>query len=71
MRKLWPQTLNTNWTVHEAIKFLLTANQIMPDHSDNRDSRHGQLDAGHLDAAEKWYRAALVKDPNDVAVLDA
>jgi predicted Zn-dependent protease len=28
------------------------------------------MDAGHLDAAEKWYRAALAKNPNDVAVLD-
>jgi len=28
------------------------------------------MDAGHFDAAEKWYRAALVKKPEDIPVLD-
>jgi predicted Zn-dependent protease len=28
------------------------------------------MDAGHMDAAEKWYRAALAKNPNDLAVMD-
>ena len=55
----------------EAIKFLLTANQIKPD-SYETIANLGMInmDAGHLDAAEKWYRAALAKNPNDVAVLD-
>ena len=55
----------------EAIKFLLTANQIKPDDY-NTVANLGMvnLDAGHMDAAEKWYRAALAKNPKDVAVLD-
>jgi tetratricopeptide (TPR) repeat protein len=55
----------------EAIKFLLTANQIKPD-SYETIANLGMInmDAGHLDAAEKWYRAALAKNPTDVAVLD-
>jgi len=28
------------------------------------------MDAGHFDVAEKWYRAALVKKPDDILVLD-
>ena len=28
------------------------------------------LDGGHFDAAEKWYKAALIKTPNDVPLLD-
>jgi tetratricopeptide (TPR) repeat protein len=55
----------------EAIKFLLTANQIKPDHYGTIASLGMvNMDAGHLDAAEKWYRAALVKSPKDVQVLD-
>jgi tetratricopeptide (TPR) repeat protein len=55
----------------EAIKFLLTANQIKPDDY-NTVANLGMvnMDGGHLDAAEKWYRAALAKRPGDVAVLD-
>ena len=55
----------------EAIKFLLTANQIKPDDY-NTVANLGMvnMDAGHMDAAEKWYRAALAKKPDDVAVLD-
>ena len=55
----------------ESIKFLLTANQIQPDHYGTlANLGMVNMDAGHLDAAEKWYRAALAKNPNDVAVLD-
>jgi Flp pilus assembly protein TadD len=55
----------------EAVKFLLTANQLRP----NDFSVLGMLgvanmDAGHYDAAEKWYRAALLKQPDDIPVLD-
>ena len=28
------------------------------------------MDAGNYDAAEKWYRAALAKKPDDIVVLD-
>ncbi len=55
----------------ESIRFLLTANQIRPDHYGTMANLGMvNMDAGHLDAAEKWYRAALAKDPSDVAVLD-
>ncbi|HEY6045284.1 MAG TPA: tetratricopeptide repeat protein [Pyrinomonadaceae bacterium] len=55
----------------ESIKFLLTANQIKPDHYGTiANLGMVNMDAGHLEAAEKWYRAALAKDPNDVQVLD-
>src|SRR5215813_10150729 len=52
----------------QAIQFLLTANQIKPDDY-NTVANLGMvnMDAGHLDAAEKWYRAALAKNPNDTA----
>jgi predicted Zn-dependent protease len=55
----------------EAIKFLLTANQIKPDDY-NTVANLGMvnMDAGHMEAAEKWYRAALAKNPKDVAVMD-
>jgi tetratricopeptide (TPR) repeat protein len=55
----------------ESIKFLLTANQIQPDHYGTiANLGMVNMDAGHVEAAEKWYRAALAKNPNDVAVLD-
>ena len=55
----------------EAIKFLLTANQIRPDaYEVIAMLGEANMDAGHFDVAEKWYRAALVKKPDDVAVLD-
>src|SRR5437773_7629966 len=55
----------------EAINFLQTASQLRP----NDFSVLGMLgvanmDAGHYDAAEKWYRAALLKQPDDIPVLD-
>jgi tetratricopeptide (TPR) repeat protein len=55
----------------QAIEYLLVANKLKP----NDFNVLGMLgvanmDAGHFDAAEKWYRAALVKKPDDVPVLD-
>ena len=56
----------------EAIKFLLTANQIRPDSYEVIVMLgEANMDAGHFDAAEKWYRAALLKKRDDVIVLDA
>jgi tetratricopeptide (TPR) repeat protein len=56
----------------EAVKFLLTANQIRPDSYEVLVMLgEANMDAGHFDAAEKWYRAALVKKSDDVIVLDA
>lgn len=55
----------------QAIEYLLIANKLKP----NDFNVLGMLgvanmDAGHFDAAEKWYRAALIKKPADIPVLD-
>jgi tetratricopeptide (TPR) repeat protein len=55
----------------QAIEYLLIANKLKP----NDFNVLGMLgvanmDAGHFDAAEKWYRAALIKKPEDIPVLD-
>ena len=55
----------------QAIEYLLTANKLKP----NDFNVLGMLgvanmDAGHFDVAEKWYRAALIKKPEDIPVLD-
>jgi tetratricopeptide (TPR) repeat protein len=53
----------------EAIKFLLTANQIRPDNYDVvLMLGMANMDAGHWDAAERWYKAAAVKNPKDLSV---
>jgi len=54
-----------------AIEYLLIANKLKP----NDFNVLGMLgvanmDAGHFDAAEKWYRAALIKKPEDIPVID-
>jgi len=53
-----------------AIEFLLKANQLKPD-SYQTVVALGlvNLDAGHYDVAEKWYRAALLQKSDDVAAL--
>jgi Flp pilus assembly protein TadD len=55
----------------QAIEYLLAANKIKP----NDFNVLGMLgvanmDAGHFDAAEKWYRAAMIKKPEDIPVID-
>jgi Flp pilus assembly protein TadD len=53
----------------EAIKFLLTANQLKPDNYDVLVSLGtANMDAEHWDAAEKWFKAAQVKNQTDVRV---
>lgn len=53
----------------EAIKFLLTANQLKPDNYDVLVMLgEANMDAQHWDAAEKWYKAAQAKNSKDVAV---
>jgi tetratricopeptide (TPR) repeat protein len=53
----------------EAIDLLTRANQLRPD---NRETvvalGNANFDSGRYDAAEKWYTAALVKDPKDINV---
>ncbi|HEV7747759.1 MAG TPA: tetratricopeptide repeat protein [Pyrinomonadaceae bacterium] len=54
----------------QAIEFLLKANQIKPD--DYRTIVFlgvANLDAGHYDVAEKWYKAALLQKSDDVVTL--
>ena len=54
----------------QAIEYLIKANQIQP--TDYRTVvllGVVNLDAGHYDVAEKWYRAALKMKSDDVAVL--
>jgi len=53
----------------EAIKFLLTANQLKPDNYDVIVMLgEANMDAQHWDAAEKWYKAAQAKNPKDLPV---
>ncbi len=55
----------------QAIEYLLAANKIKPTDFDTLGMLGvANMDAGHLDAAEKWYRAALLKKPDDMPVLD-
>jgi tetratricopeptide (TPR) repeat protein len=54
----------------QALEYLLKANQIQP--TDYRTVvllGMVNLDAGHYDTAEKWYRAALKMKSDDVMVL--
>jgi tetratricopeptide (TPR) repeat protein len=53
----------------EAIEFLLKANQLRPDdYATTVRLGDANFDAGHFETAEKWYTAALVKNPADVNV---
>jgi tetratricopeptide (TPR) repeat protein len=53
-----------------AIEFLLKANQLKPDDYQTLLLLGlVNLDAGHYDVSEKWYRAALLKKSDDVAAL--
>src|SRR5258707_15762157 len=55
----------------QAIEYLLIANKIKPTDFDTLGMLGvANMDAGHFDAAEKWYRAALLKKPDDMPVLD-
>ena len=53
-----------------AIEFLLKANQLRPDDYQTLVALGlVNLDAGHYEVSEKWYRAALLKKSDDVAAL--
>jgi tetratricopeptide (TPR) repeat protein len=55
----------------KAIEFLLKANQIQPNDAEVFAMLAvANLDAGHYDVAEKWYRAILAKKPDDVVMQD-
>jgi tetratricopeptide (TPR) repeat protein len=54
----------------QAIEFLLKANQLKPtDYDTVVILGLVNLDAGHYDTAEKWYRAAMKMKSDDVRVL--
>jgi tetratricopeptide (TPR) repeat protein len=54
----------------QAIEFLLRANQIQPtDYKTVAILGMVNLDAGHYDQAEKWYRAAMKMKSDDTMVL--
>jgi tetratricopeptide (TPR) repeat protein len=54
----------------QAIEFLLKANQLKPtDYRTVVILGMVNLDAGHYDTAEKWYRAAMQMKSDDVMVL--
>ena len=54
----------------DAIGFLLKANQIRPDNYETIVALgRVNLDAENYETSEKWYKAALLKKPNDVGVL--
>ncbi|MFL6229874.1 MAG: tetratricopeptide repeat protein, partial [Pyrinomonadaceae bacterium] len=53
----------------EAVQLLLHANDLQPDNLDPVIALgHVNDDAGNFKAAEKWYTAALVKQPADANV---
>jgi len=53
-----------------AIEFLLKANQLKPDDYQTLVALGlVNLDAGHYDVAEKWYRAAILKKSDDTVSL--
>lgn len=53
----------------EAIKLLMRANQLRPDSYEAIVALgNANFDAGRYETAEKWYTAALVKNPKDINV---
>lgn len=55
----------------QAIEYLLAANKIKPtDATVLAMLGEANMDAKHYDAAAKWYKAALVKTPDDLTSLD-
>jgi tetratricopeptide (TPR) repeat protein len=61
--------LYQNRRFDEAIQLLMHANQLRPDSYEAIVALgNTNFDAGRYEAAEKWYTAALVKNPKDVNV---
>ncbi len=55
----------------QSIEYLLKANQLRPDDLDVVAMLgEANMDGGHFDVAEKWYRAALLKKPDNMPALD-
>ena len=55
----------------QAIEYLLAANKLKPDNTEVLAMLgEANMDAQHYDAAVKWYKAALAKNPKDITSLD-
>jgi len=55
----------------DSIGYLLKANQLKPDDFETVGNLAiANMEARHFEAAEKWYKAALAKKPDDVTLLD-
>jgi tetratricopeptide (TPR) repeat protein len=55
----------------QAIEYLIKANQLQPDNYETiANLGMVNMDAGHYEVAERWWKAALVKKPDDARVLD-
>jgi tetratricopeptide (TPR) repeat protein len=55
----------------QAIEYLLAANKLKPDNTEVLAMLgEANMDAQHFDAAIKWYKAALAKNPKDLSSLD-
>ncbi|HEV2915978.1 MAG TPA: tetratricopeptide repeat protein [Pyrinomonadaceae bacterium] len=53
----------------EAIEFLLRANQVRPeDYTTIVKLGNANFETGNYETAEKWYAAALIRNPDDVNV---
>ena len=55
----------------QAIEYLLAANKVKPEDATVLAMLGvANLDAKHYEAAAKWYKAALIKNPTDLVSLD-
>ncbi|HYW72881.1 MAG TPA: tetratricopeptide repeat protein [Pyrinomonadaceae bacterium] len=55
----------------QAIEYLLAANKVKPDDQTVLAMLgEANMDGQHFDAAAKWYKAALTKNPKDITSLD-
>ena len=55
----------------DAIEFLLKANSLRPgDYDTIATLGMVNLDAGHYEQSIKWYKAAMMKKSDDIAVID-
>jgi tetratricopeptide (TPR) repeat protein len=54
----------------DSIAYLLKANQLRPDDPETAGNLGMvNMDAGHFEAAETWYKAAITKKPDEVQIL--
>jgi len=55
----------------QALEYLQKANQLQPENYETiANLGMVNMDAGHFETAERWYKAALLKKPDDLAALD-